>query len=122
MAPEGRAAHKAEQTQQQDGSMTEEQPYILSLYVTGATPRSLRAIANIKRICEEYLQGRYELEVVDIYQQPELAQQAEIVAAPALIKELPVPLRTLVGDMSDEEQVLIGLGLRHKPTRPPLEL
>lgn len=86
--------------------------YRLSLYVTGVTPRSIRAIANIKALCEEHLQGRYELEVIDIYQQPELAQESEIVAAPTLIKFLPPPLRKLVGDMSDEEHVLAGLGLR----------
>lgn len=85
--------------------------YRLSLYVTGVTPKSTRAIANIKAICEEYLQGQYELEIIDIYQQPELAQRESIIAAPTLIKMLPPPLRKLVGDMSNEESVLAGLGL-----------
>lgn len=91
---------------------SENAKFRLLLYVTGATPRSTRAIANIKTICEEHLQGRYELEVIDIYQQPELAHQGAILAAPTLIKLLPLPLRKLVGDMSDEEHVLVGLGLR----------
>ena len=85
--------------------------YVLTLYVTGATPRSLRAIANLKAICEEYLRGRYKLEVVDIYRQPELLRRDQIVAVPTLIKKLPEPLRLLVGDLSKTEQVLQGLGL-----------
>jgi circadian clock protein KaiB len=86
--------------------------YVLRLYVTGTTARSLRAIANIKRICEEHLQGRYELEVIDIYQQPALAAGDQIVAVPTLIKELPSPLRRFIGDLSDEERVLFGLDVR----------
>lgn len=85
--------------------------YVLRLYVTGATARSLRAIANIKAICEQYLKGRYDLEVVDIYRQPALLRRDQIVAVPTLIKELPVPLRLLVGDLSRTEQVLQGLDL-----------
>jgi circadian clock protein KaiB len=85
--------------------------YMLTLYVTGATPRSLRAIANVKAICEQYLKGRYHLEVVDIYRRPEVLRRDQIVAVPTLIKKLPVPLRLLVGDLSRTEQVLHGLGL-----------
>jgi circadian clock protein KaiB len=85
--------------------------YVLKLYVTGATARSLRAIANVKAVCEQYLKGRYDLEVVDIYRRPELLRQDQIVAVPALIKSLPVPLRLLVGDLSRTDQVLQGLGL-----------
>ncbi|MDX2079027.1 MAG: circadian clock KaiB family protein [bacterium] len=88
------------------------QRYVLKLYVTGHTPRSIQAIASIRAICEEHLQGRYELKVIDIYQQPLLAEGEQIIAAPTLIKELPLPLRKLVGDMSNEEKVLIGLDLR----------
>ena len=84
---------------------------MLKLYVTGATARSLRAIANIKAVCEQYLKGRYQLEVVDIYRRPELVRRDQIVAVPTLIKKLPVPLRLLVGDLSRTEQVLQGLGL-----------
>lgn len=89
---------------------------ILSLYITGITPKSTRAIKNIKSICEHHLKGRYQLEVIDIYQQPELAQQEQIVAAPTLIKQLPLPLRKLIGDMSDESRVLAGLGIRVETT------
>lgn len=85
--------------------------YVLTLYVTGATARSLRAIANIKAICEEYLKGRYHLDVVDIYRRPALLRRDQIVAVPTLVKRLPVPLRLLVGDLSRAEQVLQGLDL-----------
>ena len=85
--------------------------YVLTLYVTGATAGSLRAIANLKAICEQYLKGRYELEVVDAYRRPARLRTDQIVAVPTLIKKLPVPLRLLVGDLSRTEQVLQGLGL-----------
>jgi len=88
--------------------------YILRLYVAGTTPRSNRAILNIKKICEQELQGRYDLEIIDIYQQPELAENEQIIAAPTLIKKLPLPLRKVIGDLSDEERVIIGLDLREK--------
>jgi circadian clock protein KaiB len=88
--------------------------YCLRLYVTGATPKSQRAIDNIKAICEEHLKGQYELEVIDIYQQPSLAKGDQIIAAPTLIKKLPAPLRKLVGDLSNKERVLLGLDLRPK--------
>ena len=94
----------------------QEQRYILRLYVTGMTPLSLRAIANVKKICEEHLIGRYELEVVDLYQQPQLAKGEQIIAAPTLIKKLPLPLRRIIGDMSKTERVLVGLDLRRKET------
>jgi circadian clock protein KaiB len=84
----------------------------LRLYLTGTTPASVRALANLKRICEEHLQGQYELEVIDIYQRPSLLKGEQIFAAPTLIKKLPPPLRRLVGDMSDTERVLLGLDLR----------
>jgi len=85
--------------------------YVLRLYVTGATARSLRAIVNLKTICEQHLKGRYHLEVVDIYRWPELVRKDQIVAVPTLIKRLPIPLRLLVGDLSSTAQVLQGLGL-----------
>jgi circadian clock protein KaiB len=88
------------------------QRHVLRLYLTGTTPASVRALANLKRICEEHLQGRYELEVIDIYQRPALLEGEQIVAAPTLIKQLPLPLRRLVGDMSNTERVLLGLDLR----------
>jgi circadian clock protein KaiB len=85
--------------------------YILRLYVTGLTPRSSRAVRNLKAVCDEYLAGRYDLEVIDIYQQPVLARGEQIIAAPTLIKKLPLPVRRIIGDLSDRERVLVGLGL-----------
>jgi len=89
--------------------------YELRLYVAGATPRSLRAIANIKEICEELLAVRYDLKVFDLYQQHALAKGEQIVAVPTLIKKLPAPLRRVIGDLSDRERVLIGLDLKARP-------
>jgi circadian clock protein KaiB len=86
--------------------------YMLSLYITGTTSRSVLAISNLKKICEEYLEGKYELEVIDLYQKPYLAKEEQILAAPTLIKKLPLPFRRIIGDMSNEEKVLIGLDLR----------
>jgi len=91
--------------------------YVLRLYVVGMTPRSTRAIENIRNICEEHLKGRYELEIVDIYEHPSLAKGEQIIAAPTLIKKLPVPLRRMVGDLSNKERVLLGLDLRPKSKR-----
>ena len=88
--------------------------YVLHLYVTGMTPRSASAIENLKQICEEHLDGRYTLEVTDIYQYPQLARDEQIIAAPTLIKELPLPLRRIIGDLSDREKVLFGLDLKKR--------
>ena len=85
--------------------------YILRLYITGMTKRSARAIENLQTFCEKHLAGHYELQVIDVYQQPELARTEQIVAVPTLIKKLPLPLRRLIGDMSDEERVLVGLDI-----------
>jgi circadian clock protein KaiB len=92
----------------------QKKPYVLRLYVTGTTPQSARAIANIKKLCEEHLKGRYELDVVDLYQQPELAQGEQIIVAPTLIKKMPLPQRRIIGDMSKSERVLAGLDLKKK--------
>ena len=89
--------------------------YVLRLYVTGKTPNSLRAIANLKEVCEEHLPGRYDLQVIDIYQQPELAEGDRIMVAPTLIKQLPAPLRRLIGDLSDRERMMIRLDLLPDP-------
>jgi circadian clock protein KaiB len=91
--------------------------YVLRLYVTGTTSQSTRAISNIRKICEEHLQGRYELEVVDISQHPTLAIGEQIIAAPTLIKKLPLPLRRFIGDMSRTERILLGLDLREAATK-----
>jgi circadian clock protein KaiB len=89
--------------------------YILRLYVTGMTSRSSRAVSNLRAICDEYLEGRYDLEVIDIYQQPALTKGEQIVAAPTLIKKLPLPMRRIIGDMSNRERVLLGLDLVRAP-------
>jgi len=85
--------------------------YVLRLFVTGMTTRSSRAVNNLRTICDEYLQGRYELEVIDIYQQPALTKGEQIVAAPTLIKKFPLPMRRIIGDMSNRDGVLLGLDL-----------
>ena len=95
----------------------EKEKYILRLYVAGMTPRSQTAIKNIKKICEEHLKGRYDLEVIDVYQKPVLAKGEQIIAAPTLIRKLPLPLRRFIGDLSDSERILLGLDLRPKKQR-----
>jgi circadian clock protein KaiB len=89
--------------------------YVLRLYVTGMTPRSARAINNLRAICDQYLAGRYDLEVIDIYQQPVLTKGEQIVAAPTLIKKLPLPVCRIIGDMSNRDSVLLGLDLVRAP-------
>ena len=86
--------------------------YVLRLYVTGQTPRSVQSVENLKKLCEKYLKGRFKLEVVDIYQQPALAAEGQIIAAPTVIKLMPLPLRRLVGDFSDQNRVVLGLDIK----------
>lgn len=90
--------------------------YVLRLYVTGMTPKSTLAITNVQKLCEKYLEGAYELKVIDIYQQPKLAKGEQIIATPTLIKKLPLPLRKLIGDMSDTNKFLVGIDLKTKKT------
>jgi circadian clock protein KaiB len=97
---------------EQPGSHSRQAKYVLRLYVSGSTLKSALAVENIKRICEQYLKNRYDLEVIDIYQQPNLARDEQIVAVPTLIKRLPPPRRRLIGDMSNPKKVLFGLDLR----------
>ena len=85
--------------------------YILRLYVAGMTSRSARAVDNVRAFCEKHLEGRYDLQVIDVYQQPALARSEQLIAAPTLIKKLPLPLRRLIGDMSNEDRILVGLDL-----------
>jgi circadian clock protein KaiB len=85
--------------------------YVLRLFITGVSPNSVRAITNIKHICETHLNGKYELEIIDVHQQPALAKTEQLIALPLLIKKLPLPVRRLVGDMSDTNKVLKELGL-----------
>jgi circadian clock protein KaiB len=98
---------------------TDDKPYVLRLYIAGMTPRSTLAVQNLRKICEEHLQGRYTLEVIDIYQQPLLAEGDQVMAVPTLIRKLPEPIRRFVGDMSDTQRLLVGLDLR-SPNAPPL--
>ena len=85
--------------------------YLLQLFVTGMTSRSARAVDNLRTICDERLEGRYDFEVIDIYQQPELTKGEQIIAAPTLIKKLPLPMRRLIGDLSNRQRLLLGLDL-----------
>ena len=86
--------------------------YLLKLFITGQTPRSERAIANLKRICEEELRGQYEMVIIDTLERPQLAEEENVLATPMLIKQLPPPLRRIIGDLSDVEKVLLGLELQ----------
>ncbi len=88
------------------------QKFVLSLFVAGMTPKSLRAIENARQLCEKYLNDRCELEVVDVYQQPDLARDAQVIAAPTLVKRLPPPLQRFIGDLSDPEPILVRLALK----------
>ena len=94
------------------GSNSRLEKYVLRLFVSGSTAKSALAVENIKRICEQHLKNLYDLEVIDIYQQPNLARDGQIVAVPTLIKLSPLPLRRLIGDLSNPKKVLIGLDLR----------
>ena len=91
-----------------------EDHYVLRLYISGLTPRSMEALTTLRSICEQHLRGRYELEVIDLYQHPERADSDDILGTPTLVKELPQPLRRLVGDLADVERVLVGLNLRKR--------
>ena len=92
--------------------------HVLRLYVTGMTPKSTQAIANVQKLCEKHLTGRYELDVIDIYQQLNIAKGEQIIATPTLIKKLPLPLRKLIGDMSDTQRFLVGIGLKPESMNP----
>ena len=87
-------------------------PLELKLYVAGQTPKSLAALANLKKICDEHLQGRYKLHVIDLVKTPQLAQKDQILAIPTLVRKLPQPIRKIIGDLSDQNRVLVGLDLR----------
>jgi circadian clock protein KaiB len=91
--------------------MRDNNKFLLRLFITGQTPKSARAIANLRHICEEELNGQYELLVIDILERPQLAEDEKILATPALIKDLPPPIRRVIGDLSDRHQVLVGLDL-----------
>ncbi len=97
--------------QEHSNDENEKEQYFLRLFVTGASPNSVRAINNLRNICDTYLTGRYELEIIDVHQQPLLVKSEDVSAVPVLIKKLPLPQRRMVGDMSEKERVLKGLGL-----------
>ena len=99
---------------ERESRKADKRKYILRLYVTGLTEKSTQAIENIRQICEDHLKGHYDLEVIDIYQQPVLARGDQIIAAPTLIKKLPLPLRRFIGNLSDKEKILLGLELKTK--------
>ena len=86
--------------------------YELRLYVAGNTPKSMAALNNLKRYCEEHLQGQYKIEVIDLLVQPQLAEGDQILAIPTLVRKVPVPIRKIIGDLSNEEKVLVGLNIR----------
>lgn len=88
--------------------------YLLRLFVTGTSPRAAQALSNLRRICEDELQGRYDIEVIDVLERPEVAEKEKVLATPTLIKKLPLPLRRVIGDLSDKDKVLLGLELRRR--------
>lgn len=105
---------KPDSLKREEEENNDHQLYTLRLYVTGMTPNSAKAISNVKKICDEHLKGRYDLEVIDLYQHPDLAKGEQIIAAPTLIRKLPLPLRRIIGDMSGTERVLVGLDITNK--------
>lgn len=96
---------------EQASHSSKNETYLLRLYVSGQTTRSVRAIENLKQLCEDYLEGRYEIEIIDVYQQPERLKDEQIIAVPTLIRKLPLPVRKVIGDLSDTGRVLVGLAL-----------
>lgn len=97
--------HKDEQVQKST------QEYVLQLFITGASPNSIRALTNIKQLCEEHIKGRYRLEIIDVYQQRDRAEKEQLVALPLLIKKHPMPEKRMIGDLSDSKKILRGLGI-----------
>ncbi len=110
---------KKEKGRESDFNVSSADVWRLRLYVAGQTPRSLTAFANLKRICETHLKGRYRIEVIDLVEQPHLSKGDQILAIPTLVRKLPEPVRKIIGDLSDTERVLVGLDLRRPP--PPRE-
>ena len=107
----------ATESMEQAVATRDKEKYVLRLYITGMTPRSQAALRNVKKICNQYMEN-CELEVIDIYQQPQLAKGDQIIAVPTLVKKLPLPLRKLIGDLSQEDRILLGLDLKSKSTTP----
>jgi circadian clock protein KaiB len=101
------AVKKAKSAKNENGD-----PWVLRLYVAGQTPKSLAAFANLKKICAEYLEGQYRIEVIDLLENPQLGRGDQIVAIPTLVRNLPVPIKKIIGDLSNTEKVLVGLDIR----------
>ena len=97
--------------------LSSDEHFELRLYVAGHTQKSIQAFANLKKICEEHLQGRYTIEIIDLLENPALAEGDQILAIPTLVRKLPEPMKKIIGDLSETERVLIGLDLRPKPPR-----
>jgi circadian clock protein KaiB len=106
------------QTAAAEGRGDPSEKWDLRLYVAGQTPRSLAALANLKRFCQEYLEGRYSIHVVDLLENPQLARGDQILAIPTLVRRLPTPMRKIIGDLSNTERVLVGLDLRPRTSQP----
>lgn len=100
---------------EREGKPLDTKPYNLRLYIAGQTPKSIAALANLRRICDEHMQGQYEVEVIDLMENPQLAQKDQIVAIPTLVRQLPEPLKRIIGDLSNTERVLVGLDLQPRP-------
>jgi len=113
IASEGRTKHVPVRKETSDLSK-----YLLKLYITGSSPRAEAAIRNLRRICEDELNGRYELEIIDVLENAEAAETDRVLATPTLIKQLPPPLRRVIGDLSDREKVLLGLEVRPRDDTP----
>ena len=107
--------HQTAEPSETDLDEPEHTVYILRLYITGSTPKSTRAVHNLMKMCQEHLAGLYELEVIDIYQQPELAQVEDIIAIPTLVKKRPLPVQKVLGDLSNAQRLVSGLGLPPRP-------
>ncbi|TGE29953.1 circadian clock protein KaiB [Hymenobacter metallicola] len=97
----------------------DEEYWELRLYVAGQTPKSVTALANLKKYCEQYLKGRYALEVIDLLKDPQLAEGDQILAIPTLVRKVPEPIRKIIGDLSNEERVLVGLDIRPRGSKGP---
>ena len=114
--PRKPGSHRTSATEAMEQALAREgkEKYVLKLYITGMTRRSQEALRNIEKVCRDYLSDNYDLEVIDIYQQQTLAKGDQIIAVPTLVKKLPLPLRRLIGDLSKEDRILLGLDLKHK--------
>ncbi|PJJ60381.1 circadian clock protein KaiB [Hymenobacter chitinivorans] len=109
-----------ENTLANTASLMDEESWALRLYVAGQTPKSVTALANLKKYCEQYLKGRYSIEVIDLLKNPQLAEGDQILAIPTLVRKVPEPIRKIIGDLSNEERVLVGLDIRPLGGKPQL--